>query len=115
MNYVYTTDNPTLYGDSLVDMQKMELTGLEVHTNGYTKKWDLGDSAEIIPRIMGGNTTQYKCDYHWAGDKNTILRTLLLGGDANYGASAGLGHFYSDYRVGSVASTVGFRSIVSTE
>lgn len=115
MNYVYTTDNPTLYGDSLVDMQKMELTGLEVHTDSFTKEWDLGDSAEIIPRIMGGNTTQYKCDYHWPGGKNTTLRTLLLGGGAGNGADAGLGDFFSNYKVDIMHVIVGFRSIVSTE
>lgn len=113
MNYVYTTDDPALYGDAKADMEKMELTGLEIHQDGYTKEWDLGDSANIIPRVMGGSTTQYKCDYHWTGSKNTALRTLLLGGSANSGADAGLGSFYSDYGVGSVSATVGFRSIIS--
>ncbi len=113
MNYVYTTDDPALYGDAKADMEKMELTGLEIHQNGYTKEWDLGDSANIIPRVMGGGTTQYKCDYHWTGGKNTALRTLLLGGYADDGANAGLGYFYSDYGVGNVSADVGFRSIIS--
>ena len=115
MNYVYTTDDPALYGDAKADMEKMELTGLEIHQDGYTKEWDLGDSANIIPRVMGGNTTQYKCDYHWTGSKNTSLRTLLLGGSANCGAIASLGSFYSYFGVGDALASVGFRCIVSVE
>lgn len=111
MNYVYTTDDPTKYGDTLADIANMVLSGLEVHTDGYTKEWDLGTTAEIIPRLMGGNTTQYKCDYHWTGSKNTTLRTLLLGGSANYGANAGLGDFFSVTGVAYSTAAVGFRSV----
>ncbi len=113
MLYVYTTADPALYGDARADMEKMELTGLESLGNGYIKEWDLGDSANIIPRVIGGSTTQYKCDYLWSGAANTTLRTLLLGGGAYYGADAGLGHFVSNNGVGGAAATVGFRSIVS--
>lgn len=112
MNYVYTTDDPTKYGDALADIANMVLSGLEIHQDGYTKEWDLGSTAEIIPRLMGGNTTQYKCDYHWTGSKNTTLRTLLLGGRAYYGAYAGLGDFHSDTGVAASHATVGFRSVL---
>lgn len=115
MNYVYTTDDPALYGDSLEAMSKMELTCLEVHQDGYSKEWDLGSSANISPRIMGGSTTQYKSDYHWTGSKNNSLRTLLLGGRASDGATAGLGRFYSHYGVGAVYAYVGFRGICSAK
>lgn len=111
MNYVYTTDDPTKYGDAVSDIANMVLSGLEVHTDGYTKEWDLGTTAEIIPRLMGGNTTQYKCDYNWTGSKNTTLRTLLLGGGAGSGATAGLGRFDSDYGVAYSDAFVGFRSV----
>lgn len=111
MNYVYTTDDPSKYGDAVSDIANMVLSGLEVHTNGYTKEWDLGTTAEIIPRLMGGNTTQYKCDYHWTGSKDTALRTLLLGGRANDGDGlVGLGCFYSAYGVGNSNAFVGFRT-----
>lgn len=111
MNYVYTTDDPTKYGDTLADIANMVLSGLEVYTEGYTKEWDLGTTAEIIPRLMGGNTTQYKCDYHWARDKDTTLRTLLLGGDAFAGALAGLGGFDSVFGVAYSFADVSFRSV----
>jgi hypothetical protein len=60
---------------------------------------------------MGGNTTQYICDYHWTGGKDKILRTLLVGGNANYSARAGLGRFRSSNGVSDAWATVGFRSV----
>ncbi len=110
MNYIYTTNDPSKYGDAVADIQNMVLSGLEIHQDGYTKEWDLGTTAEIIPRLMGGNTTQYKCDNHWTGNKNTVLRTLLLGGCAVSGGLAGLGYFNSDNGVGYSDAHVGFRT-----
>lgn len=110
MDYVYTTDDPSKYGDAVSDISNMVLSGLEVHTSGYTKEWDLGTTAEIIPRLIGGSTTHYKCDYHWTGSKNTELRTLLLGGSANLGGGAGLGGFYSLYGVNVSNAYIGFRT-----
>ena len=97
MNIVYVSDNPDDFNDS--DISKYYIAGYEVHSDGYTKEWALGDKAEIIPRIMGGSESLYKCDYHWVGEKNPILRTLFLGGDAGIGSLAGLGLFRSDYYV----------------
>lgn len=111
MNYVYTTDDPSKYGDAVSDIANMVLSGLEVHTNKYTKEWDLGTTAEIIPRLMGGNVTQYKCDYHMTGSKNTTLRTLVLGGHAVDSNDAGLGYFASYNGVGDSGAAVGFRSV----
>ena len=98
MNIVYVSDNPDDFNDS--DISKYYIAGYEVHSEGYTKEWALGDKAEIIPRIMGGSESLYKCDYHWVGEKNSTLRTLFLGSGASYGSAAGLGSFYSSYSVG---------------
>lgn len=110
-NYVYTTDDPTKYGDTLDDIDNMVLSRIEIYEDGYTKEWDLGTTAEIIPRLMGGYVTQYKCDYHYAEFNSTTIRTLMLGGGANYGAYAGLGHFDSTFNVDSYSPSVGFRSV----
>ena len=109
MNYVYTCQDPAKYADSLND--GYEKIGEEIHTDGYIKLFDLGDAAHIIPNAVGGNTTQFKCDYHWAGNKNTTLRTLLVGGGAHYGGSAGLGYFDSFSGVAYSLAAVGFRSV----
>lgn len=104
---VYATEDPLLYSDS--DYSKMRVVGIELNEGGYVKEWDLGNTAEIIPRLNGGNATQYKCDYHWINNA-TGLRTLVLGGDAADGGNAGLGRFNSDDGVGGTYVGLGFRS-----
>lgn len=104
---VYATEDPLLYSNS--DYSKMRVVGIELNEGGYVKEWDLGNTAEIIPRLNGYNTTQYKCDYHWINNA-TGLRTLFLGGCAHNGGDAGLGHFLSDSGVYGAIVSVGFRS-----
>lgn len=106
-NEVYATDDPTLYSDS--DYKSMKRVGIELNEGGYVKEWDLGNTAEIIPRLNGGNTTQYKCDNHWT-IASTRLRTLILGGLASDGGTAGLGFFASAAGVGDAGAYIGFRS-----
>lgn len=103
---VYATEDPLLYSDS--DYSKMRVVGIELNEDGFIKEWDLGNTAEIIPRLNGGNTTQYKCDHHWINGA-TGLRILVLGGNSD-GASAGLGDFRSRDGVGGAFAYVGFRS-----
>lgn len=109
MNYVYTCQDASKYADTLNDSYVK--VGEEIHQDGYTKSFDLGDAAHIIPHVMGGDTTKYICDYHWTGDKNKTLRTLLVGGNANNGAAAGLGTFNSCNGVSAAWTDVGFRSV----
>lgn len=107
---VYSTDNPELYSDS--NYQAMDKVGEEYSGGaGYIKEWDLGSTAEIIPRSNGGNTTQYKCDYHYVGI-DTGLRMLFLGGGADSGANAGLGYFYSARGAAYSDADVSFRSVL---
>ena len=104
---VYATEDPLLYSDS--DYSKMRVVGIELNEGGYVKEWDLGNTAEIIPRLNGGNTTQYKCDNHWINNA-TGLRTLILGGATHSGGAAGLGNFHSNAGVGFADTNLGFRS-----
>lgn len=104
---VYATEDPLLYSDS--DFSKMRVVGIELNENGYVKEWDLGNTAEIIPRLNGGNTTQYKCDNHWINGA-TGLRTLILGGGADNSGKAGLGGFDSTFNTGDAIAYIGFRS-----
>lgn len=109
MNYVYTCQDASKYADTLNDSYVK--VGEEIHQDGYTMSFDLGDAAHIIPHVMGGNTTQYICDYHWTGGKDKALRTLIVGGSASNGTNAGLGCFYSNYGVSNAWASVGFRSV----
>lgn len=108
---VYTTTDPNNYGDNESAKNAMEIAGHEIHQDGYTKEFDLGDAAHIIPESVGGDTTKYKCDYHWTGSKDTSLRTLLVGGSADGGAMAGLGDFSSNLGVSYSSAPFGFRSV----
>jgi hypothetical protein len=109
MNYVYTCQDASKYADTLNDSYVK--VGEEIHLNGYTKSFDLGYAAHIIPHVMGSNTTQYICDYHWAGSKDKTLRALLVGGNAHTGTYAGLGSFDSYNGVSNTWASVGFRSV----
>mgnify|MGYP004459435305 CR=1 FL=1 len=104
---VYATDDPLLYSDS--DHSKMRVVGIELNEGGYVREWDLGNTAEIIPRLNGANATQYKCDHHLINDTSE-LRTLLLGAHADRGSSGGLGCFASNNNVGATYVTIGYRS-----
>lgn len=111
MNYVYACADHTKYSDSLTsDYKKI---GEEIHTDGYIKEFDLGSAAHIIPASVGGNTTLNKCDYHYTGEKNATLRTLLFGGSVASGSSAGVGCFLSSDAVSYSTTAVGFRSASS--
>ena len=108
---VYTTSNPSAFGDDNTAKGKMAVAGKEIASDGYTKDFDLGSKGEIIPSVVGGSATTYMCDYHWCNTASTSLRTLIVGGYANAGGSAGLGYFYSSLGVGTVLSYVGFRTL----
>lgn len=108
---VYTTSNPSAFGDDNTAKGKMTVAGKEIASDGYTKDFDLGSKGEIIPSVVGGSATTYMCDYHWCNAASTSLRTLIVGGHANNGGRAGLGYFDSSYGVGNVYSYVGFRTL----
>ena len=108
---VYTTSNPSAFGDDNTAKGKMTVAGKEIASDGYTKDFDLGSKGEIIPSVVGGSATTYMCDYHWCNAASTSLRTLLVGGGAYHGGYAGLGDFASYYGVGLVGSLVGFRTL----
>lgn len=108
---VYTTSNSSAFGDDNTAKGKMTVAGKEIASDGYTKDFDLGSKGEIIPSVVGGSATTYMCDYHWCNADSTSLRTLFVGGSANDGGAAGLGYFNSYGGVGSVASSVGFRTL----
>lgn len=108
---VYTTSNPSAFGDDNTAKGKMTVAGKEIASDGYTKDFDLGSKGEIIPSVVGGSATTYMCDYHWCNTASTSLRTLLVGGGAYAGGLAGLGYFNSSTGVGTVYSSVGFRTL----
>lgn len=108
---VYTTTDPTAFGDDNTAKGKMTVAGTEIASDGWIKDYDLGETGEIIPSVVGGSATTYMCDYHYCSASSTALRTLLVGGRASYGGYAGLGYFHSANGVGNADTTVGFRTL----
>ena len=108
---VYTTTDPTAFGDDNTAKGKMTVAGTEIASDGWIKDYDLGETGEIIPSVVGGSATTYMCDYHYCNASSTALRTLFVGGNASYGGYAGLGCFYSYDGVGAAGATVGFRTL----
>lgn len=105
---IYVTDDPKFYVDN--DLSNMKRIAVMPALNGYIKEWNLGNTAEIIPRLVGGNATQYKCD------SISIIYTqqlslLWFGGSASNSDNAGLG--YCNYTTNTTGTTVsgGYRSV----
>lgn len=105
---VYTTTDVLKYGD---DYSLFDITGVEIAQNGWTKTFDLGSKAEIIPSSIDGSESTYKCAFHWCSPRSVDRSTLLVGGGASLGP-AGLGSFNSRNGVGYAHASVGFRSLV---
>lgn len=108
---VYTTTDPTAFGDDNTAKGKMTVAGTEIASDGWIKDYDLGETGEIIPSVVGGSATTYMCDYHYCNASSTALRTLIVGNNANDGSNAGLGCFSSNNGVGAAYATVGFRTL----
>lgn len=106
---VYTTTDVSKYGE---DYSLFDIAGVEIAQDGWIGTFDLGSKAEIIPSSISGSESTYKCDYHWCNVDYVEKRTLLVGGGASSGGSAGLGFFGSYNGVGYAAASVGFRSLV---
>lgn len=108
---VYTTTDPTAFGDDNTAKGKMTVAGTEIASDGWIKDYDLGETGEIIPSVVGGSATTYMCDYHYCNASSTVLRTLIVGGDADGGGAACLSCFSSLYGVGAATAHVGFRTL----
>lgn len=108
---VYTTTDPTAFGNDNTAKGKMTVAGTEIASNEWIKDYDLGETGEIIPSVVGGSATTYMCDYHYCNASSTALRTLFVGGHAYAGGFAGLGYFASAYGVGFANADVGFRTL----
>ena len=106
---VYTTTDVLKYGE---DYSLFDIAGVEIAQDGWIGTFDLGSKAEIIPSSIAGSESTYKCDYHWCNADSVENRTLLVGGSAHYGGSAGLGSFSSHDGVSRAFAYVGFRSLV---
>lgn len=107
---VFTTSNAAEFSDNLIDIKN--LVAYEIAKDGYTKEFDLRETGEIVPKLVGGSESTYKCDYHLCYKNLVDYRTLLVGGKVFDGGQAGLGAFSSYNGVRYAHPSVGFRSVV---
>lgn len=110
MGYVYTCQKASKYADTLNDSYIK--VGEKIQKRGYTKSFDLGNAAHIIPYVIGGDTTKYICDCHFPGASGKILCGLSVGGGAGNGAGAGLGCSVANGLTEQYASSsIGYRTV----
>lgn len=104
---LYVADDPADWNDS--NYTNYDLKGELARANGYIKEMVPG---EIMPlNTVGGGSTTYWCDYFYTSLPATgeSLRTLLLGGNATYGATAGLGFSTSHTTPSNASAALGSR------
>lgn len=107
LSKVFVADDPANFNDSNYDGYTH--VGNEVRTDGYIKTIIGGENGEIIPATVGGGDSIYFPDYHYTNIPTTeALRGVLFGGNASYGAYAGLAYSasadvpsYTSARIGS--------------
>lgn len=118
-NKVYTTTDPSKYGDSIDNIANMNLTGHQVRSNGTIVTFDLGSTAEIIPRTIFTPpvSINYKCDTNkYSGSSTATYNILALGGRLNLeSTSCGLACFDTTVDANYSGSSVGFRSVALAE
>lgn len=84
--------------------------GNEARTNGYIKDVIFGEGGEIIPKIVGGGSTVYFCDYHYTNIPTTeTLCGALFSGNASSGSLAGFAYARSNNAPSSSITNVGSR------
>ena len=104
---IYTCENTDKYNDDGYDYYDM--IGLEGRSEGYVRKITFGESGDISAAEVGGGSTTYFCDYHYASVSSSSLRGVLLGGNAYCGAAAGFVYSGSNYAPSGPYAHVGSR------
>ena len=108
LSKVFVTDNPEYFNDS--NYNNMSHVGNDARADGYVKSVIFGEGGEIMPDVVGGGSTTYFCDYHYANiPTSEALRGVMFGGGANAGAYAGFGSAISNNTPLASASDVGSR------
>lgn len=111
MDYVYIWDDPSKFSEIFTNdyIRKCE----SIHTNEYVKTIGLGDKGDLFAKTIGANSTTYFSDYHYAGESNYSLRSLLVGGSANNGYDSGPFCFNSELSLSISRSYASFRVIIN--
>ncbi|MCE9127478.1 hypothetical protein [Parabacteroides distasonis] len=88
LSILWTTDDPSNFSDTSYTGYNKK--GNICRTNGYAKKMLLGEDGDIVATEIGGSSSTYWCDYYYTYTSANRMQVVLVGGDADYGSSAGL-------------------------
>lgn len=108
LSKVFVCYDPSKFNDSNYD--GYTYVGDEARSSGWMKEAIFGEGGEIIPKVVGGGSTSYFCDYHYTNIPTTeTLRGVISGGRANNSAYAGFAYSYSYYAPSDSNSDIGSR------
>lgn len=108
LSKVYVCDDPSKFNDS--NYNGYSYVGNEARTESYVKEIIFGEGGEIMPKIVGGSSTTYFCDYHYTNIPTSVtLRGVLFGGHAFDGANAGFVYAHSHLVPSGTSATLGSR------
>jgi hypothetical protein len=105
----WIADDPADWNDS--NYTNYTNVGLLPRANGYMSQALFGSGGEFLPSVASGGSATYFCDYWYTSlpASGESLRTLLVGGAANYGAYAGFVLSNSNYAPSSANAAFGSR------
>ena len=108
LSKVFVCSDPSKFNDS--NYEGYSHVGNEARAEGYVKEVIFGEGGEIMPKVVGGGSTTYFCDYHYTNIPTTeTLRGVLFGGSAPYGANAGFADASSTNAPSSASTHFGSR------
>lgn len=102
-------DDPANFQDS--NYNGYEVRGEIPRASGYVKKIVCGEYGDIMPLQTGGSSTTYFCDNFYTDipSSGEALRGVFFGGNAHYGAAAGLAYAYTYSAPSLTLTSVGSR------
>lgn len=107
----YIINDPDKYTDDLATAQANAVRSFQMpHNEGYIKEWQIGQYGDTIPKTLGGNSTQYMCDYYHVNYDDTP-EALFVGGGVSDGSVSGFSCFSAAPAVSTASSAGGFRSV----
>ena len=109
----YVCYNPANYVVDKFDGDYNEIGYTNSSTNGYGKTLGHDENHPLImfPTEVGGSTNTYLSDFY---NQNSGNRIVLVGGNWNCGAGAGLWYWYCSFASGNAYLHIGSRLIKST-
>lgn len=107
---LYVQLDPTKYNSEI--MAEYTKRGLLPPAGGYIKSMITGEFGENMPATVGGASTTYFADQHYQPTRppeTELIRGVRFGGNATYGARAGLSCSHANNAVSTTHAYIGSR------